>query len=175
MGRACNTIGERRNACKLVMGKPEGNRLLGRRRPRWADNVKIELGWMRWSGLDSTDLVRDREQWRARVQTVIKPSASIDILGRSLVVARLAPSRIELRSVNTVICLATNRNFETVYRLLRTISIGASVIKLRLHYDIDLLVFSIQTNKLRGPQSASELYRLSDRHLSTKFRANFCG
>jgi hypothetical protein len=33
-----------------------------------------------------------------------------------------------------------------------------------------------QTNKkLRGPQSASELYRLSDRHLSTKFSANFCG
>jgi hypothetical protein len=30
-------------------------------------------------------------------------------------------------------------------------------------------------NKLRGPQSASELYRLSERHLSTKFSANFCG
>jgi hypothetical protein len=30
-------------------------------------------------------------------------------------------------------------------------------------------------NKLRGPSSASELYRLNDRHLSTKFSANFCG
>jgi hypothetical protein len=33
----------------------------------------------------------------------------------------------------------------------------------------------IQTNKLRGPQSPSEIYRLIDRHLSTNFSANFCG
>jgi hypothetical protein len=33
----------------------------------------------------------------------------------------------------------------------------------------------VYTKNLRGPYSASELYRLSDRHLSTKFSANFCG
>jgi hypothetical protein len=35
--------------------------------------------------------------------------------------------------------------------------------------------FHNQTNKLRGPRSTSELYRLIDRYLSTKFSANFCG
>jgi hypothetical protein len=46
-------IGEKRNAYKVLAGKPEGKRSLGRPRHRWEDNVKLELEemrWERWSG-----------------------------------------------------------------------------------------------------------------------------
>jgi hypothetical protein len=43
MGRACNTNGEKRNACSVLVRKLEGKRLLGRPRRRWVDNSKIIL------------------------------------------------------------------------------------------------------------------------------------
>jgi hypothetical protein len=43
MGRAYNTNGERRNACRILVGKPEGMRPLGRPRGRWVDNVKMDV------------------------------------------------------------------------------------------------------------------------------------
>jgi hypothetical protein len=54
MGRACSTNGETRNAYKILMGKPEGKRPLGRQRHRWVDSFKMDLkrGKMRWYGLD---------------------------------------------------------------------------------------------------------------------------
>jgi hypothetical protein len=39
MSRACNTYGEKRNAHRILVGKPEGKRTLGRPRRRWEDNV----------------------------------------------------------------------------------------------------------------------------------------
>jgi hypothetical protein len=45
--------------------------------------------------------------------------------------------------------------------------------KLNLEYKEDMPIVNIKPNKLRGPWSASELYRLSERHLSMKFSANF--
>jgi hypothetical protein len=44
MGRACSTNGEKRNAYNLLMGKPEGRRLLGRPRHRWVNNIKMDHG-----------------------------------------------------------------------------------------------------------------------------------
>jgi hypothetical protein len=44
MGGACNTNGEKRNAYRLLLGMPEGNRSLGRPRIRWVDNIKMDLG-----------------------------------------------------------------------------------------------------------------------------------
>jgi hypothetical protein len=44
MGRACNTYGERRGAYRVLMGKPEGRRSLGRPRRRWEDITKMDLG-----------------------------------------------------------------------------------------------------------------------------------
>jgi hypothetical protein len=47
-------MGENRNACRILVGKPEGKRPLGRPRHRWMYNIKIdlrEIGW-RWYGLD---------------------------------------------------------------------------------------------------------------------------
>jgi hypothetical protein len=53
------------------MGKPEGQRPLGRPRRRWVDNIKIDLREIRWDGMDWIDLVQDRDQWRALVNTVM--------------------------------------------------------------------------------------------------------
>jgi hypothetical protein len=45
-------IGETRNAYRILVGKPEGKRPLGRPRRRWVDNIKMDLGEMGWYGLD---------------------------------------------------------------------------------------------------------------------------
>jgi hypothetical protein len=52
MGRACSTNGEKRDAYKILVGKPEGKRPLGRPRRKWADNVKIGLIKIGWGGMD---------------------------------------------------------------------------------------------------------------------------
>jgi hypothetical protein len=53
MSRACGTNGVKRNAYRIVVGKPEGNRPLGRPRRRWENNIRMDLrDRMRWYGLD---------------------------------------------------------------------------------------------------------------------------
>jgi hypothetical protein len=53
MGGAYSTNGEQRNAYRILVGKPEGKRPLGRPRRRWVDNNKMDLREsMGWSGLD---------------------------------------------------------------------------------------------------------------------------
>jgi hypothetical protein len=54
MGRACSTNGEKRNAYRILAGKPEGKRPLGRPRRRWVDNIKMDLRETGWYGLDRT-------------------------------------------------------------------------------------------------------------------------
>jgi hypothetical protein len=61
MGRACSKYGGKRNAYRILVGKPEGKRPLGRPRRRWVDDVKMNLrkiGWgkMGWNGLDRSGL-----------------------------------------------------------------------------------------------------------------------
>jgi hypothetical protein len=50
--------GDKRNACRLLVGKPEGKRPLGRPRRRWVDNIKMDLGEIVW--MMCTELVRLR-------------------------------------------------------------------------------------------------------------------
>jgi hypothetical protein len=54
MGRTCSTNWEKLNAYRILVGKPEGRRLLGTPRYKWVDNVKIGLkrNRIRWYGLD---------------------------------------------------------------------------------------------------------------------------
>jgi hypothetical protein len=71
MGRACSTNWEKRNAYRIFVGNPEGNRPLGRPRRRWVDNIKVDLREIGWDGMDWIYLAEDWEQWRALVNTVI--------------------------------------------------------------------------------------------------------
>jgi hypothetical protein len=64
-------MGEKRNAYRILVGKPEGNRPRGRPRCRWMDSIKIDLREMGWDGVDWIDLAQDRDQWRALVNTVM--------------------------------------------------------------------------------------------------------
>jgi hypothetical protein len=52
MGRAYSTNGEKRNACVLLVRKPEGKRPLGKPRRRWLYNIKMYLGEIKWCGVD---------------------------------------------------------------------------------------------------------------------------
>jgi hypothetical protein len=62
---------EKRNAYRIWVGKPEENRLLGRPRRRWVDNIRIDLREIGWDGMYRIDLAQDRDQWRALVNTVM--------------------------------------------------------------------------------------------------------
>jgi hypothetical protein len=64
-------MGERRNSYRILVGKPEGTRPLGRPRRRWVYNIKIDLREIGWNGMDWIDLAQDRDQWRALVNTVM--------------------------------------------------------------------------------------------------------
>jgi hypothetical protein len=56
---------------RILVGKPEGKRPLGRPRRRWVDNIKMDLRDTGWDDMDWTDLVQDRDQWRALVNTAM--------------------------------------------------------------------------------------------------------
>jgi hypothetical protein len=64
-------MGAKRNAYRILMGKPEGKRPQGRTRRRWVDNIKMSLGETEWDGMYWIDLAQDRDQWRALVNTVM--------------------------------------------------------------------------------------------------------
>jgi hypothetical protein len=66
MGRACSTNVEKRNAYRILVGKPEG-----RPRRTWVDNIKIDVREIGCDGIDWIDLAQDRDQWRALVKTVV--------------------------------------------------------------------------------------------------------
>jgi len=51
MGGACSRHGEVRNACKMLVRKPEGKRQLGRHRLRWEDNIRMDLREIGWEGI----------------------------------------------------------------------------------------------------------------------------
>jgi hypothetical protein len=71
MGRTCSTNGEKRNAYRILVGKPEGKRPLGRPRRRWLNNIKMDLREIGWGGMDWIDLAEDRDQSRALVNTAM--------------------------------------------------------------------------------------------------------
>jgi hypothetical protein len=58
---------EKRNPYRILVGKPEGKRPLGRPRHRRVDNIKIYLRETGWDGMDWVNLAQDRDQWRALV------------------------------------------------------------------------------------------------------------
>jgi hypothetical protein len=63
-------MGENRNAYRLLVGKPEGKRPLGRPRRGWVHNIEKELGEVGWGDVDWIGLA-DRNRWRALVNSVM--------------------------------------------------------------------------------------------------------
>jgi hypothetical protein len=58
-------------AYRILVGKLEGKRPLGRSRRRWEDNTRMDLRDIGWGGMDWIDLAQDRDQWMALVNTVM--------------------------------------------------------------------------------------------------------
>jgi len=63
-------IGERRDVYRILVGKPEGKRPLGRPRHKWEDNIKMDLQEVRCGDTDWIELAQDMERWRALVNAV---------------------------------------------------------------------------------------------------------
>jgi hypothetical protein len=64
-------MGEKRDAYRLLVGMSEGKRPLGRPRRRWVDNIRMDLGEMGWGVVDWIGLAKDRNRWRAVVNSVL--------------------------------------------------------------------------------------------------------
>jgi len=64
--------GEGRGVYRVLVGKPEGQRPLGRPRHRWEDNMKLDLQDVGFGGIDWIRLAQDRKRWRALVNAVMK-------------------------------------------------------------------------------------------------------
>jgi hypothetical protein len=63
--------GEERGVYRILVGKPEGKRPLGRPRNRWEDNIWMDLQDVRCGGMDWIGLAQDRDRWRAIVNAVV--------------------------------------------------------------------------------------------------------
>jgi hypothetical protein len=64
-------MGEERGAYRVLVGRPEGKRPLGRPRHRWEGNIKMDLGEIGIDGENWIRLAQNRVQWRAFVNTVM--------------------------------------------------------------------------------------------------------
>jgi hypothetical protein len=64
-------VGEGRGAYRVLAGKPEGTRPLGKPRRRWEDNIKVDLQEVGCGGMDWIELAQDKDGWRALVNAVM--------------------------------------------------------------------------------------------------------
>jgi hypothetical protein len=62
---------ENRNSYRILVGKPEGKRPLGRPRREWVNNIKMDLREIGCDGVDCIGLAQDRDQWKALVNMVM--------------------------------------------------------------------------------------------------------
>jgi hypothetical protein len=63
-------MGERRGVYRVLVGKPEGKRSLGRPRRIWEDNIRMDLQEVRCGGMDWIELAQGRDRWRVLVTSV---------------------------------------------------------------------------------------------------------
>ncbi|KAJ4439749.1 hypothetical protein ANN_07877 [Periplaneta americana] len=84
-------MGESRNVCRVLVGRPEGKRPLGRPRRRWEDNIKMDLREVGYDDRDWINLAQDRDRWRAYVRAAMNlrcmgpvPTQHRDVLGETI-------------------------------------------------------------------------------------------
>ena len=70
MGGACSSYGERRGVYRVLVGKPEGKRPLGRPRRKWEDNIRMDLQDVGYGGMDWIELAQDRDKWWALLNEI---------------------------------------------------------------------------------------------------------
>jgi hypothetical protein len=70
---------ENRYAFRILVGKPEVRRSLGRPRRRWVNNIKMDLREVGWGNMDLIDLAQDRGQWRALLKAVTNFRVPINV------------------------------------------------------------------------------------------------
>jgi glucose dehydrogenase len=71
MAMACSTNGEKRNAYRILVGKPKRKRPLGIPKYRWESNIKMVVREIGWGDMNRIDLAQDRDRWRTVVNTVM--------------------------------------------------------------------------------------------------------
>jgi hypothetical protein len=64
-------MGEKRNTYRLLVGKTEGNKPLGKPKRRFVHNIRIELGEVGWVDVDWIGLAEDRNRWRTLLNSVL--------------------------------------------------------------------------------------------------------
>jgi hypothetical protein len=64
-------MGEKRNAYRFLVGKPEGKRPLGKPRRRWVNNIRMDLGEVGWGDVDWIGLAQDMNSWRVLLNSVL--------------------------------------------------------------------------------------------------------
>jgi hypothetical protein len=71
MGGTCSAYGEGICVYRILVGKPEGKRPLGRPRHRWEDNIKMDLQEVGYGDIDWIELAQNRDRWWALVKAVM--------------------------------------------------------------------------------------------------------
>jgi hypothetical protein len=72
MGGVCNTCGGRRVVYRILVGKPERKNRFVRPRPKWEDNIKIDLQEVGFGGMDLINLAQDKDRFRTLVFAIMK-------------------------------------------------------------------------------------------------------
>jgi hypothetical protein len=67
-------MGEKRNVYRLLVGKPEGKRSLGKPRCWWVDNIRMDLREMGWGNVGWIGLAQDTNRWKVLVNSVLNLS-----------------------------------------------------------------------------------------------------
>jgi hypothetical protein len=69
-------MGEKRNAYRILVGKPDEKSPLGRPRRGWGDNIRMQLREVGWGDVEWIGLAQDRNRWRALVNSVLNLQVS---------------------------------------------------------------------------------------------------